>query len=110
MDLPAPNAVQHHPPSEYGLERVCGSLKTCGIGGELRLIARVRDWKSEVGMPANCIRGQQHEGLVPAWVSPYVSQLVLGHGFGAYPAPCGAALFCFGYAALQVTVSVPDPP
>jgi hypothetical protein len=33
-----------------------------------------------------------------------------GHCFGAYPAPCGSSLFCFGYAALRVTVSVPDPP
>jgi hypothetical protein len=110
MDLPAPNAVQHHPPSECSLERVGGFLKTYGIGGELWLIAGVRREEKEVGMLANCIRGQQHEGLVPACVSPYVSRLVLGHGFGAYPAPYGAALFCFGCATLRVTVSVPDPP
>jgi len=36
--------------------------------------------------------------------------LLPGHCFGAYPAPGGTALFCFGFAALRVTVSVPDPP
>jgi hypothetical protein len=30
---------------------------------------------------------------------------MLGHGFGAYATPGGTALFCFGYAALRVTVS-----
>jgi hypothetical protein len=29
---------------------------------------------------------------------------MLGHCFGVYPTPGGAALFCFGYAALRVTV------
>jgi len=29
----------------------------------------------------------------------------LGHSLGAIPAPGGTALFCFGYAALRVTVS-----
>jgi hypothetical protein len=34
-----------------------------------------------------------------------VSRLLHGHCFGAYPAPCGSALFCFDYVALRVTVS-----
>jgi hypothetical protein len=45
-----------------------------------------------------------------ACVRRSVSRLLLGHCFGAYPAPGGTALFCFGFAALRVTVSVPDPP
>ena len=36
--------------------------------------------------------------------------LYSGSRFGAYPAPCGTALFCFGFAALRVTVSVYDGP
>jgi hypothetical protein len=36
--------------------------------------------------------------------SHFVSRPLLGHGFGVYPAPCGAASFCFGYAALWVMV------
>jgi hypothetical protein len=47
---------------------------------------------------------------------------LFGHCFGGLPAPCGNSLFCFGYAALRVTVSLevlfgkcaekicPDPP
>jgi hypothetical protein len=37
-------------------------------------------------------------------ISHLVSRRLLGHGFGAYPAPCGSASFCFGYAALRVMV------
>jgi hypothetical protein len=50
------------------------------------------------------------ENFASSCVCRYVSRLVLGHCFGAYPAPCGSSLFCFGFAALRVTVSVPDPP
>lgn len=35
---------------------------------------------------------------------------MLGHCFGVYPTPGGSALFCFGYAALRVTVSICDGP
>jgi single-strand DNA-binding protein len=31
---------------------------------------------------------------------------LFGHRFGAFHAPCGNSLFCFGYAALRVTVSL----
>lgn len=34
-----------------------------------------------------------------------VSRPLLGVTLRGYPAPCGSALFCFGYAALRVTVS-----
>ena len=34
-----------------------------------------------------------------------VSRPLLGVTLRGYPAPCGSALFCFGYAALWVTVS-----
>ena len=52
------------------------------------------------------IRGRDSdENFGPEGVSRFVSRLLLGHGFGAIPAPCGSSLFCFGYAALRVTVS-----
>lgn len=37
-------------------------------------------------------------------VCRYVSRLLLGHCFGANPAPGGTAPLCFGYAALRVMV------
>ena len=42
----------------------------------------------------------------PVGVCRFVSRLLLGHRFRAIPAPCGSSLFCFGCAALRVTVSL----
>ena len=44
------------------------------------------------------------ENFGPACVCRYVSRLLLGHCFGANPAPGGTAPLCFGYAALRVMV------
>ena len=44
------------------------------------------------------------ENFGPVWVCRYVSRLLLGHCFGAIPAPGGTAPLCFGYAALRVMV------
>jgi hypothetical protein len=44
------------------------------------------------------------ESFCPACVCRYVSRFLLGHCFGAIPAPGGTAPLCFGYAALRVMV------
>ena len=44
------------------------------------------------------------ENFGPMCVCRYVSRLLLGHCFGANPAPGGTAPLCFGYAALRVLV------
>jgi hypothetical protein len=44
------------------------------------------------------------ENFCPVCVCRYVSRLLLGHCFGAIPAPGGTASLCFGYAALRVMV------
>jgi hypothetical protein len=44
------------------------------------------------------------ENFGPVCVFRYVSRLLLGHCFGAIPAPGGTASLCFGYAALRVMV------
>jgi hypothetical protein len=44
------------------------------------------------------------ENFGPVYVCRYVSRLLLGHCFGAIPAPGGTAPLCFGYAALRVMV------
>jgi hypothetical protein len=52
------------------------------------------------------IRDRDSDGRFgPEGVSCFVSRLLLGHGFGAIPAPCGSSLFCFGNTALRVTVA-----
>ena len=59
-----------------------------------------------------------HVGAFPCWnsdgdfgpegVCRLVSRFLLGHGFGASPAPGGNSLFCFDSIALRVTVSAPN--
>jgi hypothetical protein len=44
------------------------------------------------------------ENFGPVCVCRYVSRLLLGHCFGAIPAPDGTAPLCFSYAALRVMV------
>ena len=44
------------------------------------------------------------ENFGPMCVCRYVSRLLLGHCFGAIPAPGGTTPLCFGYAALRVMV------
>ena len=51
------------------------------------------------------IRAENADGAFgPEGLNHFVSRPLLGHGFGAYPAPCGTASFCFGCAALRVMV------
>ncbi len=49
-------------------------------------------------------RQSTDENFGPVCVCRYVSRLLLGHCFGAIPAPGGTAPLCFGYAALRVMV------
>jgi hypothetical protein len=44
------------------------------------------------------------ENFGPVCVWRYVFRFLLGHCFGAIPAPGGTAPLCFGYAALRVMV------
>ena len=44
------------------------------------------------------------ENFGPVCVCRYVPRLLLGHCFGAFPAPGGTAPLCFGFAALWVMV------
>jgi hypothetical protein len=96
--------------SPCGMARGYETLQTRPTGCESCLLA---------GPSANSVRAvmamifrspNADENFGPVCVSRPVSRLLLGHCFGAYPAPCGSSLFCFGYAALRVTVSLRDPP
>ena len=110
MSFYAVNPAASHSLSPCIVERAEVSVQTCNGGGE---------WRASCGGHANSNRAafvadfhslSADENFAPSCVCRYVSRLVLGHCFGAYPAPCGSSLFCFGFAALRVTVSVPDPP
>jgi hypothetical protein len=62
------------------------------------------DCSNEAVVLANFLAQNADDDFGPEGISRLVSRRLLGHGFGAYPAPCGSASFCFGYAALRVMV------
>ena len=92
------------------VDRAILSAQTCNYGGELRVSCEGYTRSNRATIAADFRSLSADENFAPPCVCRYVSRLVLGHCFGAYPAPCGNSLFCFGSAALRVTVSVPDPP
>ena len=73
-------------------------------GGELPSLCRVAGSSNETAVLANFIAQRADDGFDPERASRFVSRLLFGHSFGACPAPCGSASFCFGYAALRVMV------
>jgi hypothetical protein len=81
-----------------------GLLLPCSVRGG------VRGRSHRAAMGIGFLGQDADEDFGRACVCRSVSRLLPGHCFEAYPAPSGTALFCFGFAALRVTVSVPDPP
>jgi hypothetical protein len=84
--------------------------RPCSDCGEWSSLMGVSGRSKDAAVGTNFRSPGADENSVPACVCRFVSRLLHGHCCGAYPAPCGSSLFCFGYAALRVTVSVPDPP
>ena len=110
MFFHAVNPAGSHPLSLCIFEGANVIAQTCNGGGELRASCEGHANSNRAAFVANFRSLSGDENFAPSCVCRYVSRLVLGHCFGAYPAPCGSSLFCFGFAALRVTVSVPDPP
>jgi hypothetical protein len=79
------------------------SLLRRNDGGELPWLCGVGS-SDEAVVLANFLAQSADDDFGPEGISRLVSRRLLGHGFGAYPAPCGSASFCFGYAALRVMV------
>jgi hypothetical protein len=86
------------------------TLQTRARGCDSRLLAGPSASYVNAVMALNFRSEDADENFGPVCASRPVSRLLHGHCFGAYPAPCGNSLFCFGYAALRVTVSLRDPP
>jgi len=93
-----------------GMPRGYETLQTQAIGCDSSLLAGTSASSVRAVMAMNFCTQDADESFGPVCVSRPVSRLLHGHCFGAYPAPCGSSLFCFGYAALRVTVSLRDPP
>jgi hypothetical protein len=110
MTFHAVNPAGSHTLSPCMVERAVVSAQTCNGGGELCASFGGHARSNRAAIMADFYSLSADENFAPSCVCRYVSRLVLGHCFEAYPAPCGSSLFCFGFAALRVTVSVPDPP
>ena len=110
MSFHAVNPAASHSLSPCIFERADGTAQTRNGGGELRVSCEGHANSNRAALVADFRSLSTDENFAPSCVCRYVSRLLLGHCFGAYPAPCGSSLFCFGFAALRVTVSVPDPP
>src|SRR5438309_1777144 len=69
-------------------------------GGEVHLPC-TRHASSERALITVAFRSQcTHENFALKTVYRFVSRLCSGNRFGAFHAPCGSSLFCFGSAAL----------
>jgi hypothetical protein len=122
MSIQAANAVALPYLSPCMVERAFESLPARNGAGGQRSSYGVMARSKAVAIAANFCSQIGDENFDPLCVSRFVSRRLLGHGFGALHAPCGNSLFCFGYAALRVTVSLqilfgeyaekisPDPP
>ena len=95
-----------HPRSGRALKRGRAELKTHDCGCDMRLFAEGLDGasSSDSELPVYRIDGKLRRSF--CFMSPISIPLMLGHCFGGKPTPGGAALFCFGFAAQRVTVSI----
>ena len=66
-------------------------------------IQRILEAARMTGCPGN-LQPKRRRELWSSVRLPLCIPLLLGHCFGAIPAPGGTAPLCFGYAALQVMV------
>jgi hypothetical protein len=87
--------------SDLASGAVCRSVPRNGALSRCEVVAQF----SKLAMLAEFTRRDSNGSSGRESVSRFISRLLLGHGFGAIPAPCGNSLFCFGKAALRVTVS-----
>ncbi len=71
------------------VEQANKSLATCNGGGELHLTYGGHDGSNRTAIAAYFFRQDADENFALERVCRYVSRLLLGHSFGAVPAPGG---------------------
>jgi hypothetical protein len=120
-DFPANPAVlpQPHPCT---MTLASESLSTVKGKARMQSLCVVLDGSKVAAIAANFLRRKSDEILGLGCVCRIASRRLFGHCVGGLPAPGGNSLFCFGCAALGVTVSLeilfgkytekicPDPP
>ena len=104
MSIPAANSAASPSLSLVALE-TASACQTARESGEdsLPFLGGQRRSKGSAIAPDFCSQSTD-ENFGPVCVWRYVSRFLLGHCFGAIPAPGGTAPLCFGYAALRVMV------
>ena len=122
MSVQAANPVA--PPQLYLriIEQAAESFPARNEGRRQRSSCGVEERSKSVAIAMEFCSRNADGNFGPMCVSRFVSRRLLSHGFGALHAPCGNSVFCFGYAALRITVSLqilfgeytekisPDPP
>ena len=105
MSLRVTNPTDSPHLSRRLVEQANNSLHTRNGGGERRSCRGVISDAKELAAVAGFSRGDADEAFALERVCRYIPPL-FGHRFGPFHAPCGSSLFCFGCAALRVTVSL----
>ncbi len=89
MSLPAANPAGFSHLSPYLVERADASLSTRNGGGELCPSCGGHAYSYRTAIAANFFSQCVDDNFALARVCRYVSRLMLGHRFGAFPAPGG---------------------
>ena len=71
------------------VEQANQSLSTCNYGGELRRSYGGPSRSNRFAIAVNFRSQRADDNFAPERVCRYVSRLLLGHSFGAFPAPGG---------------------
>ena len=119
--LPANPAVIA-PPHPRTVTQASEGLSTVNGKARIHSLCGTPDGPKVAAIAANFLRRDAEEILGLGCVCRIASRRLFGHCVGGLPAPGGNSLFCFGCAALRVTVSLeilfdkytekisPDPP
>jgi hypothetical protein len=104
MSFRAANPAALDSQSPCAIERAYDPAKTCDDRGDSPSPFGLLGHARAAAISAKFRSQGADENFDPVCVCRYVSRLLLGHCFGAIPAPCGTASLCFGYAVFQVMV------
>ena len=89
MSFLAANPASFSHPYPRPVEQANASLSTCNNGGELRPSCGGHASSNRIAIAVNFRSQCADENFALACVCRYVSRLLLGHSFGAFPAPGG---------------------
>jgi hypothetical protein len=101
MSFYADNPARFSYPSSCALESANKSLSTRNYGGKLRPSYGGYASSNRTAIAVNFRSQSADENSALVRVCPYVSRLLLGHSFGAFPAPGGTRSSASHFAPLR---------